>query len=178
MWKTNSAWSYESFKFDSSQTYVRLLLLLPELSEVISNLIRAMDFYISKSTGRNLAPQNLIQDWPLTSRELNVCPQDLLSSSGLHCSPGFNKIQKSSVKNHFISSIAKGSVLWKFGSIRLLGIESFGGLPSNCLQQHRTTFAETLFPWRFLKACLHSKCTVRYFPEESLCSWPDLESIS
>ena len=86
-----------------------------------------MYFYISKSTGRNISPQNLIQDWPLTSIELNVHPQDFLSSSGLHCSLRLNKIQQSSENSHFIFSISKGSVSWEFGSLRLLGIESFGG---------------------------------------------------
>lgn len=114
MWKMDFACSDESFRFDSSQTCIRLLLLLLELSEVISNFIRAIYFYVSKSTGRNLALQILIQDWLLTSVGLNVHPWDLLSSSSLHCSPGRNKKPKSSEISYLIlfPSSPRGRSRW------------------------------------------------------------------
>lgn len=118
MGKIDIAWSYESLKFDSSQTYIRLLLLLPELSEVISNFIRTMYFCKSKSS----RPTEL--DWPLTSVELNDHPQDFLSSSSLHSSPRLSRIQRRSENSHFISRISKESVSWECRSLR---IERLGG---------------------------------------------------
>lgn len=118
MGKIDIAWSYESLKFDSSQTYIRLLLLLPEPSEVISNFIRTMYFCKSKSS----CPTEL--DLPLTSVELNDHPQDFLSSSSLHSSPRLSRIQRRSENSRFISRISKESVSWECRSLR---IERLGG---------------------------------------------------
>lgn len=149
-------------------------MLLPEPRKVISHFIHAMCFYISKGTGRNFPLQNPTQDWPLPSIELNIHPQDVLSCSGLLCSSGLNEMQRGSENSPFIFAINKESVLWEFGDLRLLGIERFQG---TALKLH--TAPLDYFCWnsvlRFLKVCLHTKYTIRYFPEKYLCSWPDLE---
>lgn len=166
------------FKCGSSQTYTSLLLLLPEPSEVISNFICAMCFYVSKSTGRNLPPQNLTQDWPLPSTELNVCTQDFLFCSGLLCSSHLNEIQRGSESSPFIFAINKGSVLWEFGGLRLLRIERFQGTALKLPTAPLDYFCRNCVLRRFLKVCLHTKYAIRYFPKEYLCSWPDLEKSS
>lgn len=71
-----------------------LLLLLPEPSEVISDLIHVMCFYISKSTGRNPSPTEPNPGLAIPSIELNIQPQDFLSCSGLLCSSGLNETQR------------------------------------------------------------------------------------
>lgn len=84
-------------------------------------------FMYLKAQEEIFPPQNPIQNWPLASIELNVCPQDFLSCSGLLCSSGLNEMQRGSENSSFIFAVNKGSVLWEFGGLRLLGIKRFQG---------------------------------------------------
>lgn len=81
-------------------------------------------------------PQNLTQDWPLPSIELNIHPQDFLSCSGLLCSSSLNEMQRGPENSPFIIAINKGSVLWEFGGLRLLETEISGDCPQTA---HSTT---------------------------------------
>lgn len=96
-------------------------------------------------------PQNPTQNWPLPSMELNIHPQEFLSCSGLLCSSGLNEMLRGSENSPFIFAINKGSVLWEFGGLSLLGIERFQGTALKLLTAPLHSFCRNSVLWRLLK---------------------------
>lgn len=102
------------------------------------------DFTHLKAQEEIFSPHSLTQDWPLTTIELGIHPQDFLSCSGLLCSSDLHEMQRGSENSPFMFAVNKGSVLQEFGGLRLLGVERFEGSALKLSQHHWTTFAETL----------------------------------